>query len=184
MGRTYSFINPTLIEQIANDIRQGCYIKVACRRAHIHHSTWYARYAKGEHEANTAPPGDPPRPLAQQSLYERFYAAMEEAKADAQYSAETRVFQTSPLYWLRYGYARDDWRAADDTVRLIEDAVEIKVRQLLEEQAANAGRDPYTLTDEQLAALITDMTKNTRVWEEWARDAGWKEPKRQEVISQ
>ena len=44
---------------------------------------------------------------------------LESAKADARYSAETRVFRTQPLAWLKSGYARRDWHESNGLAKAI-----------------------------------------------------------------
>jgi hypothetical protein len=61
------------------------------------------------------PAVDPPP-----SLYEQFAIALEAAKADARYSAETRVFKAMPLHWLKNDYTRDDWHECGVLVRVVE----------------------------------------------------------------
>jgi hypothetical protein len=64
--------------------------------------------------AAPAPPQLPDDPLGigkvpedtPESVYEQFHRALAKAKAEARYSAETRVFDAMPLAWLKSGYAQ------------------------------------------------------------------------------
>jgi len=119
--------------QICAAIAQGCYLTVAAARVGVIPYTIYMwnqrgmREALGRAEAQAqGKPADGPM-----SRYEEFYLMLESAKADARYSAETRVFQANPLAWLRSGYARHDWRGADVTVRVAEGDGERQAAELL-----------------------------------------------------
>jgi hypothetical protein len=61
----------------------------------------------------------------------KFHIALEAAKAEARYSAETRVFDAMPFHWLKNGYPRDDWRQSNQVVREVVDEV---MRQVHTEQ--------------------------------------------------
>jgi hypothetical protein len=95
-----------LTERVCADIRKGCHPHVAAQHHDIDHWDFYAWWKRGEREAQNRDQNsaDPP------SEYERFYHAVERAKADARIDAESRVLRTMPLAWLKLGYARADWR--------------------------------------------------------------------------
>jgi hypothetical protein len=143
-------LTPAMIESIAADIERGCYATVAAARAGIGHYTFYLWNKRGEHEAQEREQrdGGDGAPLdTSPSLYEQFYRRLEQAKATARYSAETRVFDTQPTYWLKNGYPRADWREADTYVRVVEDAVAQRLAALFEtaSKATVFDDDPETI---------------------------------------
>jgi hypothetical protein len=125
-------LNYDVSVHICEDIRAGCYQSVAAARAGIIPYTLYMwnEHGKREMQAREArraqgKPADEPM-----SIYELFYLNLEAAKADARHSAETRVFRTQPLAWLRSGYARKDW-AGENT---LDDALQARVKDLFDNE--------------------------------------------------
>lgn len=126
-------LTPEVALQICAAITEGCYLTVAAARVGVIPYTIYLwnqrgmREALGRAEAQAqGKPADGPM-----SCYEEFFLMLESAKAEARYSAETRVFQTNPLAWLRSGYARRDWQGSDVTVRVVGDDVSMQAAELL-----------------------------------------------------
>ena len=159
-GGRPSLLTPDIIEPICAAIREGCYAKVAAGRVGIDGytlATWDMRGQREvENRAERSMRGEPADEPA--SLYEQLHTALEQAKSEARYSAETRVFRAMPLHWLRSGYARNDWRESDQFVRAVEDAVEAKLRQLAEAQAANQTPGQHApMSNEQLVAVLNDL---------------------------
>src|SRR5689334_11424044 len=113
-----------LADAICADIRAGCFEKVAASRHSVSHFTFYQWSKRGEHDAEERERAADDR---EPTIYEAFWRALEAAKAEARYDAETRVFRTAPQFWLARGYARDDWRKSDQLVRVIQDLVEERV---------------------------------------------------------
>ena len=108
-------LNPEVAETICAAIAEGCYLTVAGARVGILPYTIYLWNERGKREMhkrqdkrNNGEAADEPM-----TRYEEFYLMLEGAKAEARFSAETRVFKTMPLMWLKNGYARNDWRGMD-----------------------------------------------------------------------
>jgi hypothetical protein len=127
-------LTPEVIETICAAIREGCYATVAGARAGVGKYTMYLWNQRGQREAEQREErrilGDAveePPP----SIYEQFHVALEQAKAEARYSAETRVFNAMPLWWLKNGYPRNDWRESHQRVR---EAVDELMRRVHAEQ--------------------------------------------------
>ncbi len=147
------------IAPICEAIKQGCYAKVAAGRVGIDGytlTTWDLRgQRETEDRAERALRGDPADEPA--SLYEQLHRALDQAKSEARYSAETRVFRAMPYNWLRSGYARNDWRESDQFVRAVEDAVEAKVRALFSPAEDASGNPP--LSGPALAGVLSDLLR-------------------------
>lgn len=166
-------LTPEVAKQICADIQSGCYLTVAAARSGVIPYTIYLwnqrgmREALGRAEAQAQGlPTDGPM-----SRYEEFFLMLESAKAEARYSAETRVFQTNPLAWLKSGYARRDWQGSDVAVRVTGDDVAKQAADLmgvsdtsLSPTASSAGvyqaikrrAIPYTNPTEQEQETDTD----------------------------
>jgi hypothetical protein len=126
-------LTPDVALKICAAITEGCYQTVAAARVGVIPYTVYLWNERGKREAlgraeaqAQGKPADGPM-----SCYEEFHLMLESAKASARYSAETRVFRTNPLAWLKSGYARRDWRESDVTVRVGDDEVAKQVAALL-----------------------------------------------------
>jgi hypothetical protein len=138
-------LTPELIEAICADIRRGCYLTVAAGRNGISNYTDYKWRERGRREFNEREELEPrPEP----SLYEQYYLATEQAKSEARYWAETKVYEANPEYWLGRGYARNDWRPV--AVDHVETTAQEETRRATETTAADvqaAMRDPVRLAD-------------------------------------
>jgi hypothetical protein len=103
-------LSPELIETICAALRQGCHVKTACARAGVATSLMNEWLRRGRAEAEDRSNGETG---ICESVFEQFFHAVEQAKGEAVFSAETRVYDTNPLAWLRLGYPRNDWRLSN-----------------------------------------------------------------------
>jgi hypothetical protein len=128
-----SKLTPAMIDAICASIRQGCYPTVAAGRVGVSQFGMYLWNQRGKREADArnervlrGEAADEPA-----SMHEQFHIALEAAKAEARYSAETRVFDAMPFHWLKNGYPRDDWHECGVLMRVVEDEVAKQVTTLL-----------------------------------------------------
>jgi len=82
-----------VLDLICSAVREGCYLKVAAARAGIIPYTLYLWNERGKreakHRAELEALGKPTDETL--SMFENLYLSLEAAKAEAHYSAETRV---------------------------------------------------------------------------------------------
>jgi hypothetical protein len=149
-----------IIEAIGADIRAGAFDHVAARRAGYSRVTFFKWWKRGERESDERlVEHDYPAPP---SLFEQFYHAVEEAKAEARHSAETRMFRSNPGWWLSHGYARADWRESSQFVRAVQDEVAAQVAALLNFPESET-RAPHLTADELTQSLRLLMASGTSV---------------------
>src|SRR5260370_7385588 len=84
-----------------------------------------------------------------ESVYEQFHHALAKAKAEARYSAETRVFDAMPLAWLKSGYARNDWHQSNQLVREVVDELMRRVPADWLKAFLTAGDPPREPTSQE-----------------------------------
>ena len=119
-GGRPSLLTPDVQETICAAIRRGCYATVAATRAGVDDFTMSLWDKRGQREAEQRALGKVSEDTPE-SVYEQFHHALAKAKAEARYSAETRVFDAMPLAWLKSGYARNDWHQSNQLVREVVD---------------------------------------------------------------
>jgi hypothetical protein len=142
-GGRPSKLTPETLEGICTAVAQGCYETVAAGKAGVGRFALYLWRLRGRNEADRreerrlrGEPGDEPA-----SIYEELYVRLEQAKATARFSAETRVFQSMPAWWLKNGFPREDWRPSNAIVRGVVD--ELMALRYTEPYASFlAGGDP------------------------------------------
>jgi hypothetical protein len=125
-------LTPQAMLDICEAISHGCYYTTAAQRVGISPFTLYVWRERGRREVEArdlrrihGEPGDEPM-----SRYEEFALMLASAQASARYSAETRVFQTMPLAWLKNGYARRDWRESGTVATVVESTEEQRLAGL------------------------------------------------------
>ncbi len=82
-------------------------------------------------------------------MYEQFHRALERAKAEARYSAETRVFDTMPFASLKSGYARNDWHQSNQLVREVVDELVKRIPAEWLKAFVTAGDPPRAPTSHE-----------------------------------
>jgi transposase len=133
-----SKLTPAVIVAVADAIKEGCFASVSAQRAGISNHTYYMWVRRGQREAEERA-SEPARFAGvPHTDYEQFFEAVEEAKAIARYGAETRIYRTQPLQWLRSGYARADWHEVDTTLELEQRVLALE--RLLEAQREELAR--------------------------------------------
>jgi hypothetical protein len=147
-GGRPSLLTPDVQETICAAIRRGCYATVAATRAGVDDFTMSLWDKRGQREAEQRALGkvseDTPA-----SVYEQFHRALAKAKAEARYSAETRVFDAMPLAWLKSGYARNDWHQSNQLVREVVDELVKRVPADWLKAFLTAGDPPRTPTSHE-----------------------------------
>ncbi len=91
-----TLLTPEVQETICAAIRRGCYATVAATRAGVDDFTMSLWDKRGQREAEQRALGKVSEDTPE-SVYEQFHRALAKAKAEARYSAETRVFDTMPF---------------------------------------------------------------------------------------
>jgi hypothetical protein len=152
MGKGVARLTPELIETIAADVRRGVFPKVAAAKQHVNQFTMYQWEHRGEREAQEH--ADDPQ--HEPSVYEVFYLAVDQAKGEASVSAESRVFEADPKFWLTHGYRWEEWRQSNQLVRVIEDIVAQRVQEQVS-PVLEAMREPKQLAE--VAKLILELDK-------------------------
>lgn len=142
---------PAVREAICAAIREGCYASVAAARVGIGRYTLLVWDQRGKRELEQREQEGRTDPL---SLYALFHLELERAKAEARYSAETRVFTAMPLHWLKNGYPRGDWRESDTLVRAVEDEVARKVAEVLGTEGHESLGAPPRATGDTLRKAL------------------------------
>lgn len=89
------------LQSICDDVRRGVYLRQAAIAAGISERSFFEWLARGRAvEAGELP-------IEGNADYLHFLQQLQQARAQARVSAESRVFESNPLAWLRSGPARD-----------------------------------------------------------------------------